>query len=136
MQAFSLTPDSIAPTQERAAVALASGMTQEDAAAIARVSARQIRRWIGQPQFRNLVTSYQARFIYEIERKLAESGTTAVEVLRDLMENGSDSIRLGAARTLLGLSLRFREEANSERRAAFIEQITAEIAAQYEKDQA
>jgi hypothetical protein len=52
---------------------------------------------------------------------MADSMSEAADVLRDLLGAGSESVRLGAARSLLELGVRLRESVELEERLQALE---------------
>ncbi len=54
---------------------------------------------------------------------IASTGTAAAQTLRDLLQASSESVRLGAARSVLELGSRLRENVELEERLSRLEQV-------------
>ncbi len=54
---------------------------------------------------------------------VASAGVTAAQTLRDLLRASSESVRLGAARSVLELGSRLRESVELEERLSRLEQV-------------
>jgi uncharacterized protein (DUF3084 family) len=88
------------------ASALATGATYEEAGRIAGVSKSTVKRRMGSEAFRQRVAEERVGLIDTLRGQLLAAAPQAVATLRELSASGeSDSVRLGAARAVLDLSL-------------------------------
>jgi hypothetical protein len=120
---------SLSPARETAALVLAHGGTQQEAARVANTTDRSIRRWLNEDEeFRALVHAYRAHHVRELERRLGEMQSDALDTLHDLLDaKHPASVRHGAARTILDFGARAREESSMTRRIAALEEIQLDI---------
>ena len=96
--------------------ALAGGASVRQAAAKAGIGQRTAyRRW-SDPDFRQRVTEVRAEMFEQAVGMLAGAACEGVETLRELLSSKSDSVRLGAARSILELGSRLREVVELEQR--------------------
>jgi hypothetical protein len=103
-------------------LALASGKTVRDAAEAAGVAERAATRRWGDPNFRRKVVARRAELLDRATAKLADAATEAVEVARQLLKANGDTVKLGAARTLLEQAVKFREHLDLEQRLTALEE--------------
>lgn len=90
--------------------ALASGLTRQEAAAAAGVSERTVYRRLDDPAFVQRVKQAQDEMIEQSMGTLASMATAAANVLGELLlPDKPDSIRLGAARSIITTLLQTRE---------------------------
>ena len=89
--------------------ALASGATQKEAAARAGVSEKTVRRRLQDRLFTAQLQHLQAESPEGITRAVQGGAAKAVATLVELLDSPDDSVRLGAARTLLQWTLRLPE---------------------------
>ena len=107
-------------------VALAAGMTRQQAAKQAGVSLRTVARRLNDPAFRQQIVEARATTAEQIMARLTAGGLLAVQALLGLLSAESESARLGAARAILELGVKFRETEELEARIrAFQERLTA-----------
>jgi hypothetical protein len=126
--------ESIDPKFDRAAMGLAFGWSQVDAARFAGTSDRNLRRWLQEPWFQQLVADYAQHTLYAVAARVEDLQLQALEVVADLMMNGeSEQVRLKAALALLDLGPKLRDERGLQRRLAAVEQTAA--AAKLENDE-
>ncbi|HEY5013491.1 MAG TPA: hypothetical protein VIK61_12400 [Acidimicrobiia bacterium] len=119
-------PEGISPAADRAALALAFGFYQADAAILAGRSERTIRRWLQHPIFQELVAQYSASTLYELGARITSYQLQAVDKIAELMNARNEHVQLGAARTMaLDLGPKSREELMFARRLAALEQNAA-----------
>ena len=102
-------------------IALAGGMTQQQAAKHAGVSEKTIRNRLADPVFKQKIADYRANLLARTADRLTAVGLKAVTALEDLLEAESESVRLGAARTILELGPRIREVKDFEERLLALE---------------
>jgi hypothetical protein len=117
------------PRWPAAALALASGKSQVDAATAAGVHPRTVRRWLKRPAFRQRVAELRDGMTSAALGRLTEGMTAAADTLRVLLSDPASRVRLGAARALLSLGLELRQHVELSARLVVLEQRTAESAA-------
>jgi HEAT repeat protein len=106
---------------EALALTLASGQTLRDAAAAVGVSERTAARRWGDPSFRQRVAELRTDMVQRSLGRLADGMSEAADVLRQLLAAKSESVRLGASRSMLELGVKLREAVELEQRIATIE---------------
>src|SRR5262245_22091858 len=113
----------LSPKQEAAALALASGDTIDEAAREAGCGGRTIRTWLhDEPEFPRRVTELRSEMTSRALGKLVDGMASAADTLGFLCRKGkSETVRLGAARALLELSVKLRESVELEQRIAALE---------------
>jgi hypothetical protein len=94
---------------EALALAVASGQTLRDAAPAAGVSERTAARRMADPDFRFRVADLRGEMVRRSLGRMADGMSEAADVLRKLLAAESESVRLGAARSMLELGLKLRE---------------------------
>lgn len=102
--------------------ALASGQTVRDAARSAGIGERTATRRVADPDFRRRVAELRAEMIGRALGQLADGMTEAAGTLRKLLAADGESVRLGAARSILELGNKLREAVELEERLAALEQ--------------
>ena len=107
--------------------ALLTGATPAEAARRAGVSERTVRRRLRNPEFRARLTAEGDDIIAAAARGLADASRGAVCPLQDLLGEGPPAIRLGAAKSILELAPRWRNEREVDERLAAIERSLAEL---------
>src|SRR5262245_32737267 len=107
---------------EALALAVASGQSLRDAAGSAGVSERTAARRWADPIFRRRVIELRADMVQRSLGRMADGMTEAADVLRQLLAGESESVRLGAARSLLELGVKLRESVELEERLAALEE--------------
>ena len=90
--------------------ALAGGATVRDAAATARVGERTVYRRLADAHFKQRVDAARAEILTGAMARLSAATTGAVTTLASLLSAESESVRLGAARSILDVALRWREQ--------------------------
>jgi hypothetical protein len=91
---------------ELLASALATGSTYDEAARIARISKSTVKRRMADTSFRQRVAEERIEVIDALRGRLLSAAPDAVRTLCELSASGqSESVRLGAARSVLDLSL-------------------------------
>ena len=104
------------------AAALAAGATHAGAAARAGVSPRTVRRRLEDPDFRALVEQMGDQIVVEVLEALRDHAVAAVATLAQLALSGHpDHVRLGAAKAVLDLLVRYRDIGDVERRLRALE---------------
>jgi hypothetical protein len=110
-------------------VALASGATVHDASAAVGVAERTIYRRLEDAAFRRQVSDARSEMLMQAVGKLADASTNAVSTLGRLLDAESESVQLGAARSILELGTKLREATELDQRLRDLE-ARAEVAAQ------
>lgn len=110
------------------ALAIASGTSVREAAAAAGLSERTAYRRLRDPAFRRRVSEFRASLLSEAVGRLSEAANEAVSTLKALLSSRTDSVRLSAARTILELGPKLREQAELEERIAALECAAAQEA--------
>ena len=113
-------------------LALAGGQTVRDAARAAAIGERTASRRLADPDFRQRVGQLRADMVERALGKMADGMAAAADTLRQLLKAESESVRLGAARSLLELGVKLRESVELEERLATSEERLAAL----ERDQA
>ena len=106
---------------------LLSGATPADAAPRAGISERTLRRRLQNPEFRARLTAEGDDIIAAAARGPVDASRGAVSTLQDLLGEGPPAIRLGAAKSILELAPRWRNEREVDERLAAIERSLAEL---------
>jgi len=102
--------------------ALASGATVQDAAATAGVGVATAHRRLAEPAFRAQVDEARRAAIDLAVARLSDSASFTATTLRELAGSAeSETVRLGACRTILELGLKWREHSELEDRIAALE---------------
>jgi hypothetical protein len=104
------------------ALALASGLTAGDAAERAGVAPRTAYRRLADAAFRAHVAELRAEMVGRALGKMADGMAEAADILRQLLRAEKESVRLGAARALLELTVRLRESVELEERVRVLEE--------------
>jgi hypothetical protein len=102
-------------------LALAAGQTIRDAARSSGLGERTATRRVADASFRRRVTELRAEMIGQALGKMADGMTEAADTLRRLLSAEAESVRLGAARSLLELTVKLRESVELEQRLAVLE---------------
>lgn len=101
--------------------ALAAGQTYAEAAAIAGVSARTVRRRMSEPEFAREVSTRRGEHMAVVTGQLLSAGPDAVAVLREALSCDQAPVRLRAAQLLLSLGAKSRAVTDWESRLAAVE---------------
>lgn len=103
-------------------VALACGATVENAAHTAGVSRRTAHRRLAEPTFQQRLKDLRADMVDRAGGMLTAAGMEAVKTLVALLSAANPAaVRLGAARTILGIGMKFREAGELAERIATLE---------------
>ncbi len=98
--------------QDRAVLALLTCRTIADAAKVAGVSERTLRRWLKQPEFQQALARERAQVFAAVTGRLTRYATAAVDFLYKVMRSKNttpaDSVRVRAARVLLTSAIAVR----------------------------
>jgi transposase-like protein len=103
------------------AVALASGATTAAAAKKGGVCERTVRSWMSQPRFRARVDRLRGEAVSSAVALLSKDMVSAAQVLKKLMRSQREDVRLRAARAVLELGVRLRDEEELRRRVEELE---------------
>ncbi|HVS36538.1 MAG TPA: hypothetical protein VMS17_13320 [Gemmataceae bacterium] len=95
--------------KEVLALGLAAGKTIRQAAKAAGVSERTAGSWWAEPDFRLRVSEMRGEVVVRALGRMTDALTAAADTLRKLLRSKNDSVRLGAARSLIELTLKVRE---------------------------
>lgn len=106
---------------EALALAVATGQTLRDAAQQVGIGERTASRRWADPGFRRRVSELRGDMVQRSLGRMADGMAEAADVLRQLLAAESESVRLGAARSLLELGVRLRESVELEERIATLE---------------
>jgi hypothetical protein len=110
--------------EDRAVVALAAGASKEDAAAMAGISRSTLYEWLKRPEFRGRVQAERQRLVDRAVGRLADASVRAADVLLEVADDteAPPSARVAAARGVLEIGGRLREEAELGARLDDLEQ--------------
>jgi hypothetical protein len=112
----------LTPKQEAVALALAAGKTIREAAAECAAGERTIKRWLAErPDLARRTTELRGEMVNRALGMMADGMTAAADTLRTLLNAEAESIRLGAARSLLELGTKLRESVEWEARLQALE---------------
>lgn len=102
--------------------ALAAGSTVQDAAKTAGVAERTVYRRLDDPAFCKLVADARAEMLAQTTARLTSGALEAVDTLRALLSSEMDFARLAAARALLELGAKYREQHDLAERVRVLEE--------------
>lgn len=108
--------------EDKLLLALASGETIRAAAASAGITERTVARRLEEEEFRRQVAQLRAAMIDSAMGRMADGMADAATTLRKLLRAKAESVRLGAARSLLELTIRLRDNIDFEERITALEQ--------------
>ena len=114
--------------EEALLLALACGATQETAGQKAGLSRRTVARRLEEPDFRKRLEALRADMVQRATAMLTAAALEAVKTLLALQDATTPaSTRLGAARTVIELGMKLREETDlSQRLTALEEQMASQ----------
>lgn len=100
------------PKQEKAIAALLTHSTKQEAAKAAGIDPRTLRRYFEDVEFQKAYREAFSGLVEDATRKAQQSIAPALQVLRELSEDGGEAgqVRVSAARSLLEYSLRLTEQ--------------------------
>ena len=100
------------PKQEKAIAALLTQSTKQEAARAAGIDPRTLRRYFEDPEFQKAYRAAFSGLVEDATRRAQQSRAPALQVLRELSEDGEEAgpVRVSAARSLLEYSLRLTEQ--------------------------
>jgi hypothetical protein len=113
----------LTPRQEAAALALASGKTEDEAADLANCGERTLRTWLATvPGFAARVAELRAEMTARAMGRLIDNMVSAADTLGYLSRKAkAETVRLGAARAVLELGVKLRETIELEERIRALE---------------
>ena len=101
---------------------LAAGATVADAARAAGVSERTVYRRLGDADFKRQIGEARAEILARAVARLTSASVRAVEALEGLLDSDMDFARLGAARSILEIGMKLREQLDLAERVEALEQ--------------
>jgi hypothetical protein len=113
----------LSPRKQAFVAARAQGMTLDTAASHIGVSARQVRRYSGDPLVKAAVVEAQAEALGDVVRAMTAGSRNALSVLASVMNDkrAADSVRVRAAMGWLEIAFRARELIDLEQRLTELE---------------
>jgi len=110
------------PSWGKAALALAVGQSNADAAKAAGVTTRTVTRWrADEVAFADRIEDLRSEMLTEAAGLLAHTTTAPARKLGELIETGEDHHALRAAKTVLELASRYLDDQTQERRISDLE---------------
>ena len=110
------------PSWGKAALALAVGQSNADAAKAAGVTTRTVTRWrADEVAFADRIEDLRSEMLTEAAGLLAHTTTAAARKLGELIETGEDHHALRAAKTVLEMASRYLDDQTQERRISDLE---------------
>jgi hypothetical protein len=114
---------------ERILMALACGSTIEQAAAKGEVTAKTVQRRMQEPEFRKRLHTLRSEMVSRAASMLTAAALEAVKTLLSLQnEQVQAAVRLGAAKAVLELGAKLRENVELEERIRQLEEKFGESA--------
>ncbi|HYT92365.1 MAG TPA: hypothetical protein VEL76_26865 [Gemmataceae bacterium] len=107
---------------EALALAVATGQTLRDAAQAVGIGERTAARRWADAAFRQRVAQLRGDLVQRSLGRVADGMAEAADVLRQSLAAESENVRLGAARSLLELGVKLRENVELEARLQALEQ--------------
>jgi hypothetical protein len=107
--------------QEIAAAALAAGATAKDAAASAGVHERTVRKWQATPEFRERVQALRDEVVGQALNRLGSGMSAAADALRNLVDHSDPHVKYKAARAVIELAVKLKEQLELEQRVEELE---------------
>ena len=121
-----MTAKALTNTEIKLLLPLACGATAEQAARQAGVSVRTVYRRLKNPEFLRQVQAARADMVQRASGTLTAAGGEAVKTMVELLRAPAPfSVRLGAARGILEMGLRIRDDVEQEQRLAALEALVA-----------
>ena len=110
------------PSWGKAALALAAGQSNADAARAAGVTTRTVTRWrADEVAFADRIEGLRAQMVTEAAGLLAHTTTAAARKLGEIIEEGEEGHALTAARVVLDMASRYRVDQALELRISDLE---------------
>jgi hypothetical protein len=111
------------------ALALAAGDSVPEAAVKAGMGERTAYRRLADPAFRQRIQALRGEMIGQALGRMANGMTEAADVLRALLKADAETVRLGAARSLLDLGVKLRESVELQDKVKQLESILEQVSA-------
>lgn len=108
--------------------ALAAGHTHAEAARIAHLTARTVRRRMADPLFRVELDDLKRTVVQQTAALLTDAATSAVATLKALLASRDEWVKLRSASAILDVSIRYREALDLSERLAELEERAREVA--------
>lgn len=109
--------------RELASVALAAGRTAKEAATVAGVHERTLRKWLANdPEFKRGVDQLRAEAVGSALGRLSSSMSAAADALKELIGNECPHVRFKASKAIIETAMKLTEFAELEKRIADLEQ--------------
>lgn len=105
---------------------LVSGLSVADAAKRARVSERTAYRRLNDPDFCRELSQLRTTIVSQSVGRLISVSVKAVDTLQNLLEAESETVRLGAAKSILEMGIKHREQLEIEERLSRLENQVSE----------
>jgi transposase len=121
------TDDSSLLGEDAFIIAYASGTSLREAARTAGISESTAYRRLKDPAFRRRISEIRTSFLNQAVGLLCEDATKAVSTLKELLSARSESVRLSAARAILELGPKLREQTELEERITALEREAAGV---------
>jgi hypothetical protein len=102
-------------------LAVASGKTVKEAAAEASLGERTAYRRLADPSAPQRLQALRSEMVQRALGRLSDAMSDAADKLRALLSARSETVQLGAARSLLELTTRLRDSVELEERVAALE---------------
>jgi len=110
------------PSWAKAALALASGESNADAAKAAQVTTRTVTRWkADEVAFADRIEDLRSEMLTEAAGLLAHATTAAAARLAEIIEVGEERHALSAAKTVLEMASRYLDDQTQECRISDLE---------------
>jgi hypothetical protein len=107
--------------QEQAIAALLGQPTIDKAARVVGVTGQTLKNWLKLPEFQQAFQQARQAVLRDALGRLQATSTEAADTLRKLLKAKSETVRLGAARSILELGVKLRESLEYEARIAALE---------------
>jgi hypothetical protein len=109
--------------EDQLLLTLACGATVESAARQCQLSKRTVYRRMEEPEFHRRLNALRSDMVQRTAGALTAAGSEAVRTMLELMKRAkTESVQLGAARSVLEIGMKAREFAELEERLAALEQ--------------
>ncbi len=118
----------LSPKQERAALAVARGLSNGEVAKRCGAGERTVKTWKTIPAFRSRVAELRQAMVAQALGRLTDGLDFASSNLRKLLSAKSESVRLSAIRTLFEMAVKLRESAELEAEVAALREQVAALA--------
>ncbi len=110
------------PSWGKAAIALAAGQSNADAARAAEVTTRTVTRWRAhEVAFADRIEDLRSEMLTEAAGLLAHATTAAAGRLAEIIEVGEERHALSASKTVLEMASRYLDDQTQERRISDLE---------------